>query len=129
MFCAIVRCLQGNGFAQDTKAKEGDNVSSEVFAQLLRQLYEDDKASGGNVVSDFINKLFNNLNWTVSELEVAMRNVRGLYSLPALLACRADVRCCPFSCLSLRRMLMLSKKSCKRSNDDAASCLSSLSPS
>lgn len=31
------------------------------------------------MLSKFINKLFNNLNWTISELEVAMRNVRALW--------------------------------------------------
>jgi Kip1 ubiquitination-promoting complex protein 1 len=69
------RLLKGKGFAQDAKAKEGDNEPSEVFAALLRQFYESDTADGGNVMSEFINKLFNNLNWTVSELEVAMRNL------------------------------------------------------
>lgn len=48
------------------------------YAHEMQRLLANDSVNGTNIMSEFINKLFNNLNWTISELEVAMRNVRSV---------------------------------------------------
>lgn len=64
---------QGKAFHIDMKKKNpsGKEITSAVFADVFRHLY----ASNGELFTNFLNRLFNHSNWTITELEASMRDV------------------------------------------------------
>ena len=65
---------KGKGFCQTVKNKNGNTreTASTVYAELFRKLYASDEP----LFVNFLNKLFNHSNWTVTELEASMRDVQ-----------------------------------------------------
>ena len=74
----LLRLVKGSGFGQHSAAarsgKAGaEECSSEVFQRLLCVTCE----SNPKLFSAFLNRIFNTLNWTITEFSVAMK-VSGL---------------------------------------------------
>jgi hypothetical protein len=60
---------QGTGFAQATK--KGSDTSSEVLQKVFQRVCLED----AKLLAEFLNKVFNNLNWAITEFGVCAKEV------------------------------------------------------
>lgn len=64
--------LQGSGFGASRPSHHG--LESPIFQGLIKDAFSANEA----LASSFLNKLFNMLNWTVTEFSVAMKEMQDL---------------------------------------------------
>jgi len=66
----LVHLCRGRGFA--TKSNKGRDFQSEVFQKILHDTCKDDI----EMFSSFLNRLFNTLNWTITEFGVSLKEIK-----------------------------------------------------
>ncbi|XP_057972414.1 E3 ubiquitin-protein ligase RKP [Malania oleifera] len=71
----LLRLCKGSGFGS---SKHGESSSSSVvFQRLLREVCMHDEG----LFSDFLNRLFNTLSWTMTEFSVSIREMQEKYKV------------------------------------------------
>ena len=66
---------KGTGFAQATK--KGSDTSSEVMQKVFQRVCLEDP----KLIAEFLNKVFNNLNWAITEFGVCAKEVLSCRSM------------------------------------------------
>lgn len=66
----LVHLCRGRGFA--TKCSKGRDFQSKVFQKILHDTCKDD----AELFSSFLNRLFNTLNWTITEFGVSLKEIK-----------------------------------------------------
>eukprot|EP01114_Cavostelium_apophysatum_P005195 TRINITY_DN1593_c0_g1_i2.p1 TRINITY_DN1593_c0_g1~~TRINITY_DN1593_c0_g1_i2.p1 ORF type:complete len:489 (+),score=140.49 TRINITY_DN1593_c0_g1_i2:334-1800(+) len=70
----LLRFWRGSGFAQP--AKKNNDCSSEVYQRVFREVCAKDP----QLLNEFLNRVFNNLNWAVTEFGVMAKELQGIIS-------------------------------------------------
>lgn len=79
LFLLNLMCKKGTGFAQE--ARKQNDCSSKIYQGAFREVCTTDP----ELLSEFLNKVFNHLNWAISEFEIAAKEV--YFSTALLIAC------------------------------------------